>query len=617
MQINNLNANSINNMAAERGRTETLAPVRSSGFYASKGDIFEGSIKSVDKDKVVLALQNGDLIEARLDSNINLKAGSSVFFQVKSSQGNTIEITPLKDEGANPVILSALANASLDADTRNIELVQNLMQNSLPINSENLSRMGRIIFNNPEVPVSLIVRMDEMHIPVTKENIESFIRFSENNNEIFSEFDSLIDLIPDLINDDTKTSDILKLFSAFTGETAFASEAAASEGEETAFASEAAASEGGETAFVAAEANSGTEMPEQSDGAVKASDEPEMSDGAVKASEGAETEKITDVAAVKASESAVGIPEGDISSADPVINEGAFQNENAFSPDKDLLNEDMTGSVIEDSVNGLLRGIDNIKNDFPLFVKENPNLFNSDGNLKAGKVPDFINSFTEYITSSKAYNLKDVFSRKDFKNLLRQALSERIALKPEDVSRNSVKKLYENILETASKIEQAVSNVSGENGHVTKMISEIRSNVDFINQINNFYNYVQLPLKLFDQNAKGDLYVYTGGKGRKHDKNSLSAFLSLNLTHLGKTDVSVSMSGKNVSVKFYLDDADSARLVSSYLDELDRRLLEKGYRTNFYVKDTDCSTDPVDILLKLNGERSVGDIRRYTFDARA
>lgn len=583
MQINNLNANTVNTIAAERGRTEAEAPVRSSDFYASKGDVFEGTIKSVDGSKVTLALQNGDLIEARLASDINLKEGSSVFFQVKSSEGNTIEITPIKDGGANPVILSALTNASLDAGTRNIELVQNLMQNSLPINSENLSRMGRIVFNNPDVPVSLLVRMDQMHIPVTKENIDSFIRFSENNNEIFSEFDLIIDSLPDLVSD-AGFDGLSELIYAFTGDKESVQD----------FSEKA--------------------MPQ--DMALKDETGPDDKNT---------LSEVTNSPSSDVSGEVIEIGSGEIKESDLYKGLGGEGSEKPvdLSPDQGLKESNSTAgsdqTLRTDSVRpDLLRNnIDSLKNDFPDFVKENQNLFNNDGSLKAGNARNLIRSFAEFLTENKAYDLKAVFSRNDVKSLIREALSQRISLKPEDVSGDSVKKLYENIVETASKIEHALSNQSVDTSHVTRTLSEIRSNVDFINQINNFYNYVQLPLRLLDQNARGDLYVYTGGKGRKHDSNNLSAFLSLDLTHLGKTDVSVSMSGKNVSVKFYMEDEDSARLISDHLDELDRRLVDKGYRPAFHVENSEKKSDPVDILLKLNGESPGGDIRRYTFDARA
>lgn len=74
--------------------------------------------------------------------------------------------------------------------------------------------------------------------------------------------------------------------------------------------------------------------------------------------------------------------------------------------------------------------------------------------------------------------------------------------------------------------------------------ADIRSNVEFMNQINQVYTYVQLPLKLSGQNASGDLYVYTNKKKLNDPEAELTAFLHLDLDNLGSTDVSIRMKDK-------------------------------------------------------------------------
>ncbi len=80
-----------------------------------EGAVFEGSINSIDGSKVLLGLGNGQTITARLEGSMHLMLGQSVFFQVKSNDGNTIAIKPFTDgQVFNPTIQKALDAAGND-----------------------------------------------------------------------------------------------------------------------------------------------------------------------------------------------------------------------------------------------------------------------------------------------------------------------------------------------------------------------------------------------------------------------------------------------------------------------------------------------------------------------
>ena len=58
-----------------------------------EGEVFEGSVNSIDNGKVTIGLANGQTMTARLDAGVSLTPGQSVFFEVKSNDGNLIQIT--------------------------------------------------------------------------------------------------------------------------------------------------------------------------------------------------------------------------------------------------------------------------------------------------------------------------------------------------------------------------------------------------------------------------------------------------------------------------------------------------------------------------------------------
>ena len=146
--------------------------------------------------------------------------------------------------------------------------------------------------------------------------------------------------------------------------------------------------------------------------------------------------------------------------------------------------------------------------------------------------------------------------------------------------------------------------------------ADIRSNVEFMNQINQVYTYVQLPLKLSGQNASGDLYVYTNKKNLNDPEAELTAFLHLDLDNLGSTDVSIRMKDKNVKTNFYIADDASYDLIEKHLPVLEKRLAQKGYRCSITMSKEEKKVEFVEDFLQRDMPQA-GTLHRYSFDVRA
>ena len=123
-----------------------------------------------------------------------------------------------------------------------------------------------------------------------------------------------------------------------------------------------------------------------------------------------------------------------------------------------------------------------------------------------------------------------------------------------------------------------------------------------MNQLNQAYAYVQLPLKLRQQNAHSDLYVYTNKKNLREKEGDLSALLHLDLEHLGSTD-------------FYLADELSFQLISGFTGQLAERLEQKGYTCEIKVENRKPQKNTVQEFLEQ--EKPQGKLHRYSFDVKA
>jgi flagellar hook-length control protein FliK len=137
-----------------------------------------------------------------------------------------------------------------------------------------------------------------------------------------------------------------------------------------------------------------------------------------------------------------------------------------------------------------------------------------------------------------------------------------------------------------------------------------------MNEINQAYTYVQIPLKMSGQNASGELYVYTNKKALAEGDRDLTAFLHLDMDHLGPTDVSVRMHGKEVKTNFYLDNDAAYTLIERNVPVLEERLRKKGYDCSVSVINEDRHVNFVDDFLKKDLP-SAGQLHRYSFDMRA
>ena len=213
--------------------------------------------------------------------------------------------------------------------------------------------------------------------------------------------------------------------------------------------------------------------------------------------------------------------------------------------------------------------------------------------------------------------LLEFFSGNECKALIKDALEQQWTVRPKDLEgSDKINRLYEKLEHQLARMEEVVK-ATGQQEHPVIQLSEnIRSNVEFMKQINEMYTYVQVPLKMSGQNASGQIYVYTNKKKQQKVDEDLTAFLHLDMEHLGQTDVSVRMHGKDVTTNFYMENDASYALIKQFMPQLEARLLAKGYKCSLNVTNESRNVNFVEDFLKRD-QPSAGQVRRYSFDMRA
>lgn len=225
------------------------------------------------------------------------------------------------------------------------------------------------------------------------------------------------------------------------------------------------------------------------------------------------------------------------------------------------------------------------------------------------------------LSTEQKNGILELLKDNGFLENLKKGLTEKFLLTPDEVGEDGqVEKLYERLDSQLSRMNQALQGMTKENPALSQSIQNLSSNVEFMNQLNQMFTYVQLPLKLSGQEAAGELYVYTNKKNLAKKDGQVSALLHLDLEHLGEIDIHVSLRDSHVTTKFCLSDEKALDLVAANIDTLNQRLMKRGYSMDASFEQKDKAQHPIDEMLDRDKKVSSKEkvlISSSSFDARA
>ena len=247
--------------------------------------------------------------------------------------------------------------------------------------------------------------------------------------------------------------------------------------------------------------------------------------------------------------------------------------------------------------------------------------FDKNGNLNTGmSAEEFLKNLNQLFKENEFPQkeaLFKLFSGKEYQTIFKKAVENQWYLEPQETgSKETVEKLYNRLQTQMNRLDEFIKQAGSGTEGLQKAVADVRGNIEFMNQINQIYNFVQLPLKMNGQNVNSELYVYTNKKNPRDMDGELSAFLHLDMDHLGSTDISVKMKGTAVKTNFYMADDASYELILAHAEELAERLENKGYQCQIEVKSEEKDMDFVEDFLK-HDMPSAGKVYRYSFDVRA
>ncbi len=573
------------------------------------GQVLSGEVVEVSEDSVKLKLDGDRYLSARLDSSVTVEEGQSMSFEVKGD-GAGIELRPLyANLTASAATEAALSQAGLNLTAANINMVNTMMEQGMPVNRDALRAMARTVALHPSADPSSVVELSKLGLPVTDENINQLENYKNFEHQIINDLTDLSEGLSELLSeaDGKLAADILSLAAGEYGEEGTVSPEQPAEGEvlsENMVAAGKPPAEAGIGAFAEAK--------------TVISEEAVRTEG-----EGAGTvikEVLTEAA-----------PEETITTA---ADEALNGKENAFvrgqeAPSGDAVTTGNNGQVSEKtaSYDTVLKDItDKLKEagGFEETVREL-----SDGDDGEGNITGAINRLYKQLLTNDPENalrkdIEKLFKTDEFKTQVKGELLKRMVLEPREVGdRDKIEELYRRINEQSSKAAEILENAGKADSHIMQSAKNVRENVHFMNDLNQMMQYVQLPLKMAGEQTHGDLYVYAKNKRQIGKDGKVSALLHLDMETLGPMDVYVAMQKNTgrVNTHFYLKDEETLDFISANIDKLDKRLSEKGYSLHSTVTTKDIKEDKgiVDAFLTAAAEEGAANTRvsRYSFDVRA
>ena len=594
MQISDMlgqyNRNVTNGTEELRGAQSTQKLVSSVGDL-SAGSVFEGTVNHVRGGKVILALGNGQVISARLDGKVDLRPGTAMFFQVKSNDGLTVSIRPYNGAGNanNPILLNALTAAQIPATERTLMMVDAMMQEQMSVDRQSILDMVKILNANPESNVQTIVQMTKLGMPVTETLANQFEQYLSDQHSLLNEMQLAVGQMAEALGDEgLAVEDSFALYSKMV-------DIFLGNGENVA-------------------GNSAVAGQEQSAGALagngldfvalgEAVQEPTDQLGAVANQELADEQGMPNTIGTLLSEEQIASLTKSLQDIPTLLgNTELFVSE---------ANEEIFVDTMQDEAIELQMQQEEVQMQPAQEMALNKNMTAS----------EFMQSLQRALSENSQYGFAGVqklFAGKEFQTLLRNMAAEQWLIHPEELKEEGkLGKLYEKMERQIGQMEAAMRAVGIEQNSFLQTASDIRGNIEFMNQMNQIYHYVQIPLKMSGQNANGELYVYSNRKKLDDPDAELTAFLHLDMDNLGSTDVSVRMIRKQVKTNFYFDNDASYDIVEKHLPILEKRLKNKGYNCTITITNEKKEINFKENFVKKGRVMSGGSLHRYSFDVRA
>ena len=544
-----------------------------SALMVSEGQVLKGVVTDIHGNQITIQMDDGTNFTGQLADASNYSIGQGAAFQVTGTSSGVIYMQAIADAyllGLEDTINQALEEASLPKSPRNVEIVRSLLMSQQSISRQNIADNIRLCAQFPNNNVNSVITAKYLSLPMTEQSISQLEHYQNQTHQLLYKMDSLTDSVNqvlDLVGEHApsaagtiggKILDLALAPSDFLEDEMVSTDISANE----AITAESVASEAVSTEVTADEAVS------------------------------------TDIAMAQ-------------EAAETVENEALMEMISDTSGQGEMIYEkNQLGSLLSPEARAQLT---ELTDSLPL--SEEIKAAISDGTISN---KDLLTALRQTLPNMSPEQASALISNKDFQMLVKEQLMTGWSITPKAFAKKeNIEKLYHKLdeqLTTLSKLSQTVSSQSTfkELGNTAL---DMQNNLQFMKELNQTFSYFQIPLRLQEENAHGDLYVMTKKGVLKNHPDKLSVLLHLEMDHLGELDIHIKKDNSYIETKFFVEDKKTRRLLETNIELLRDAINEQGYSftSEFSTKDKD-----IDIVKDfIAQDKPIGDMKRYSFDLRA
>lgn len=562
-----------------------------STLHLREGQTLRGVVSDIHGNEITLSMEDGSSFTGKLPDANQYSIGQKAAFLITSLDDNTIYMKATTGAyllDMEDTVAQALEEAGLPRSTRNLDVVRSLLANQQSISRENIMASIKLCAQYPDADVNSVITMRRLGMPMTETSVKQFENYQNQTHQLLYKMDSLGDSIAQMLQ--SIGSQIPR----------FAKEA------------------GNQLLTLALEGNPTPEeqiLTSQMADAASESLLPETdAEGNPLAAETASEEAAEDSQSAANLETAS--PLARMRQLFSAITDGNAAARSAMS--EAGMTEDFRTPFIHEQTGFILSPEERTSfseqlKEFPLSEEVKAGL--ADGSVTAREFLTEIKQAFPHMTDEQAGAL---LTSKAFQKIVKGQFLSNWTISPEHLKKEgALEEVYEKMSKQFDALSHFSETVLGKDvfKQLSNTASDMNDNLNFMKTLNETFQYVQLPLKLQNQNTHGDLYVMTRKEALKKDPKDLKVLLHLDMDHLGTLDIQIARENTAVSLKFFVSTEETLHLLNRNMELLNDAINQQGYACTSELSMKEKDVDIVNDFIAQ--ETPVGDMKRYNFDLRA
>ncbi len=589
-----ISSNSVHNNQNQSGSMNTASAkrtFRSGGgtITVREGETLKGVVSDIHGNEITISMEDGSSFTGKLPEASQYSIGQKAAFQITGLDGGTIYMKAISQAyllGIEDTIEQALEEAGLPKSPRNLEIVRSLLLNQQSISRENIAESLQLCAKYPNADVNSVITMKRLGMPMDMATVTQFDQYNKQTHQLLTRMDALADSINELLTELAKENPSIARYA--TGEVLdMMLQSLPSLEEQNLTATQLQAN---------LSAAPGAETAEGAD-LLPGEENQEIPPEATEESQAAGQTATSPFARMK--QLLNGITDRASSPA------GAEAKPTEFIPEQ-------TGHLLTAEARSAL-------SDLLGKYTENKELLTAleKGDLTAREL---LTNIKNTLTTLPDEELHRLVSQKAFQKVIKGQFLSGWTLSPEGLKEEgSIDTLYNRMQQQFSDLTNLsrmfATRNSGE--QIINTTSDLQQNLAFMKMLNEQFAYMQLPLKLSQQNAHGDLYVMTRKNALKKSKDNLKVLLHLEMDSLGTLDIHITKDHTSISTQFYTAKETARKLLEKNVELLKDAINEQGYSftSEFLAKEKDI--DLVHDFIEKDSPAPPAAVKRYNFDLRA